>query len=151
MKFEKFLKGVGTHGEVINVGANQKWLCCGGVGMLIPNGVENLLGTTTDGKYLDTVKVLVTQPLDEPMELTKAILKEPTGGAKDIYRVFEGIFGYIVGISNADYGLLERGDRLGYCEINIPQDEGEDIQIKYLLVFDRQDNVIGFITGSELF
>ena len=151
MKFEKFLKGVGTHGEVINVGENQKWLCCGGVGMLIPKGVENLLGKPNDDQYVHIVTVLANQPLDEPLELKRASLLDPTGGAKDIYRVFEGDYGSIIGIDNADYGLLERGDLLGYCEVEIePQEDGTN-KVKYMLVFDRKENVIGFITGSELF
>lgn len=44
MKFEKFLKGVGTHGEVVTRVNGEKWLVCGGVGMVIPKGVDTLLG-----------------------------------------------------------------------------------------------------------
>ena len=45
MKFEKFLKGCGTHGQIVTRSNVDKWLVCGGVGMRVPRGVVNLLGS----------------------------------------------------------------------------------------------------------
>lgn len=152
MKFEKFLKQTGTHGTVIELNESEKWLVCGGVGMVIPRGVDNLLGTPTDCEYASIVDVLSKTQLDDPVTLKEAILLDPTGNAKSIYRVFETLLGDKVGITNADYGLLEKSDRLGYGEIETENIEtGKTETIKYLLVYNYTDEITGFITGSQKF
>lgn len=152
MKFEKFLKGVGAHGEVIERTEAEKWLVCGGVGMVIPRGVDNLLGTTKDNEYASIVDVIADAELDDALTLKEAILLNPTGNANAIYRVFESELGEKVGIINADYGLLEKKDLLGYGELEIPATESEEARtIKYVLVYDHQGNIQGFITGSDKF
>lgn len=152
MKFEKFLKSTGTHGTVIELNESEKWLVCGGVGMVIPHGVDNLLGTPTNSEYASIVHVLSNAEFDDPVNLVKAVLPDPTGNAKSIYRVFETDLGDTVGIINADYGLLEKSDRLGYGEIEGENTKTKETEtIKYLLVYDYDGNLLGFITGSNKF
>ena len=147
MKFEKFLKQTGTHGTVIERNESEKWLVCCGVGMVIPHGVDNLLGTSTNSEYASIVNALANAELDDPLTLKEAVLLDPTGNAKAIYRVFESYLGDTVAIINADYGLLEKSDLLGYGEI-----ETEDEKtVKYILVYDSNGNIQGFITGSDRF
>lgn len=152
MKFEKFLKQTGTHGIVIERSESEKWLVCGGVGMVIPRGVDNLLGTPTNSEYASIVDVLANAEYDDPVKLVRAVLLDPTGNAKSIYRLFETDLGDIVGIVNADYGLLEKSDLLSYGEIeteNIKTNKTETV--KYLLVYDHDGSILGFITGSNKF
>ncbi len=152
MKFEKFLKGCGTHGEVIERNEGEKWLVCGGVGMIIPKGVDNLLGKKWPEEYASIVDVLANAELDDKLTLKEAVLLDPTGNAGSIYRVFESEFGEIVGIINGDYGLLEKKDCLGYGEIEIDATESDPARtIKYVLVYDQTGNIQGFITGSAKF
>lgn len=153
MKFEKFLKSVGTNGEVIERNEAEKWLVCGGVGMVIPRGVDNLLGKKWDKDYASIVDVIANAELDDRLELKEAILLDPAGNAKSIYRVFESEFGERVAITNPDYGLLEKKDLLGYGEIELSKtDEDEEVCIvKYVLVYDHTGNIQGFITGSDKF
>lgn len=152
MKFEKFLKSTGTHGQVIEINEGEKWLVCQGVGMVIPNGVDNLLGITHNSDFADVLKMLVNTELDDPVTLKEAVLLDPTGNAKSIYRKFETILGDTVAIINADYGLLEKSDFLGYGEIEGENVEtGESETIKYLLVYDYNGSLIGYITGSTKF
>ena len=147
MKFEKFLKQVGTHGTVIERNESEKWLVCGGVGMVIPRGVDNLLGTSTNSQYVSIVNALANAEYDDPVNLVKAVLLDATGNAKAIYRVFETDLGDTVGISNDAYGLLEKTDLLSYGEL---ETEDEKI-IKYILVYDQTGSILGFITGSNKF
>lgn len=152
MKFEKFLKQVGTHGEVIERGESEKWLVCDGVGMIIPRGVDNLLGMRRDREYASIVDALATAEMDDPLTLIQAVLLDPTGNAKSIYRLFETRFGDVVGITNTDYGLLEKKDLLGYCEITIPKTETtNEYTVKYVLVYNQNGDIQGFITGSNNF
>lgn len=148
MKFEKFLKAVGTHGEVVEINESERWLVCGGVGMVIPMGVDNILGVPNKNDDVGhIVHVLTNLELDDPLTLCDARLFDPAGGTKDIYRVFETEIGDYVGIINADYGLLEKKDVLGYAEIETAEKE----TVKFALVYDASGNIQGFITGSEKF
>lgn len=150
MKFEKFLKGVGTHGEVVEVREGEKWLICEGVGMMIPKGVDNLLGSNTkvDDSLQGMVYLVSNVVLDDPLKLVDAVINEPSGNAKDIYRIFETDLGDRVGIINGDYGLLEKKDALGYFEVTLD----DDTTIKYIVVFDPKTlEAIGYITGSVKF
>ena len=158
MKFEKFLKQTGTHGTVIERNESEKWLVCDGVGMVIPRGVDNLLGTTGKSDYASIVEVIRLAEYDDPVRLIRAVLFDADGKAKDIYRVFQTELGDEVGIINSDFGLLEKKDLLGYFEIIVDCDEdGNDLPddeiktIKYIVVFDQKKEVVGFITGSQRF
>lgn len=155
MKFEKFLKGCGTHGEVIERNEGEKWLVCGGVGMIIPKGVDNLLGKKWPKEYASIVDVIANAELDDKLKLVDAVLLDPTGNAGSIYRVFESELGERVAIINGDFGLIEKKDLLGYGEIEVPKDDNEETDetmiIKYVLVYDQTGNIQGFITGSNKF
>lgn len=151
MKFEKFLKEVGTNGTVVEVNEFEKWLVCGGVGMIIPNGVDNLLGSKSNDANINLVKALSNAELDDELTLDRAVLKDPQGSAKSIYRIFESELGETVGIINGDYGLLEKTDALGYGEVIVPGKEGDEV-VKFVLVFNEYDKKLqGFIQGSRDF
>ena len=126
--------------------------------MKIPKGVEILLGSKWDDEYASIVDVISKIELDDPVSLSRAVLLEADGKASDIYRVFSSNFDEEIAICNADYGLLEKKDALGYFDLIIDVDEnGEALPedkvktIKYLVVFDNEGDVIGFITGSARF
>ena len=145
MKFEKFLKGVGTHGQILERDNGDKWLVCGGVGMRVPLGVENLLGAGEVGeKTKSIVEALVKADTDDKVELTRAVISKD-GKAGDIVRVFGDGLDIEVGIYNADFGLLEKAD-INLAEVEI---EDEANTTKYLLILDHEDQVIGFIQGKD--
>jgi hypothetical protein len=142
MKFEKFFKSAGTHGLIVKANAVDSWLLCGGVGMLIPVGVNNL-GVSVDPEPL-FMAIVKSEPDDDYLHLTEAILLEADGKANDIIRVFETDLGDRVGIMNKDYGLLEKKDRLTYLEI---EDDKTGITSRIMVVRDYDGNAIGDITG----
>ncbi len=143
MKFEKFLKGCGTHGQILERANGDKWLVCGGVGMKVPAGVVNLLGSGEVGeKTKKILEAIVKADTDDKVYLTRATI-EKDGKASDIIRVFGDGLDIEVGIYNADFGLLEKAD-IWLAEVEI---EDENIEAKYLLVLDGEDQVIGFIQG----
>lgn len=149
MKFEKFFKSAGTHGLIVKKSESETWLLCGGVGMKIPDGVNNL-GVNKDPDAL--FKAIVnSNSEDDLLVLKEAILKDPEGKANDIIRVFETDLGDRIGIYNASYGLLEKKDRLTYLEIeeDDPDHEDETKISKFIVVRDYDNNAIGFIAGSN--
>lgn len=149
MKFEKFFKLAGTHGLIVKKSEVETWLVCGDVGMRIPDGVNNL-GVNKDPDEI--FKAIVNSySEDDLLVLKEAILKDPEGKANDIIRVFETDLGDRIGIYNASYGLLEKKDRLTYLEIeeDDPDNEGETKISKFIVVRDYNNEVIGFIAGSN--
>ena len=153
MKFEKFLKGCGTYGQILERENGDKWLVCGGVGMRVPVGVVNLLGTGTVGEKTKTiVEVLIKADTTDKVALRRATIPAD-GKAGDIVRVFGDGLDIEVGIYNADFGLLEKSD-VNLAEVEIEDGDIEDprhsfLNDKYLLVLDRDDTVIGFIAGVK--
>lgn len=144
MKFEKFFKSAGTHGLIVKKSSGESWLICGGVGMRIPDGVNNL-GVSVDPEPL--FKAIVnSEPDDDYLSLTEAILLEADGKANDIIRIFETDVGDRVGIWNKEYGLLEKRDRLTYLEV---EDDETCITSKILVVRELNGEVVGFITGVD--
>lgn len=145
MKFEKFLKGCGTHGQILERANGDKWLVCGTVGMKVPNGVVNLLGSGEVGeKTAKILEALVKADTSDKVFLKRAIISKD-GKASDIIRVFGDMLDIEVGIYNADFGLLEKGD-YNLAEVEIEADDFRT-ETKFLLVLDRNDDVIGFIQG----
>lgn len=147
MKFEKFLKGCGTHGLVLERSNGDKWLICAGVGMLVPNGVVNLLGAgEVSEKTKNIVEALVRADTDDRVMLKRATIPAD-GKASNIIRVFGSIDDLSeqieIGIYNVDFGLLEKAD-INLAEVEI---EESDKVFKYLLVLNRDKEVIGFIEG----
>jgi len=146
MKFEKFLKGCGTYGQILERENGDKWLVCGGVGMRVPVGVVNLLGTGEVGeKTKAIVETLIKANTDDKVVLERATVTKD-GKAGDIVRVFGDGLGIEVGIYNGSFGLLEKSD-VNLAEVEI-EDENEKVT-KYLLVLDHTDAVIGFIVGTN--
>lgn len=147
MKFEKFLKGCGTHGQIVKRENGDKWLICGGVGMRVPAGVVNLLGAgEVSEKTREIVEAIVTADTDERIQLTEATLPAD-GKPSDIIRVFGDGYNR-VRVRNADFGLLERADvLLAYLEIVQEDDDLNELIDRFLLVLDPTEEVIGFIAG----
>lgn len=151
MKFEKFFKTAGTHGRIIKKNDVENWLLCGGVGMKIPAGVNNL---GLSDKPEEMFKAIVnSDPESDGLALKEAILEDPEGKANDIIRVFENVIFDRIGIYNADYGLLEKKDLISYLEIEVGEDNAtEDYPegtYRFIVVSDHEKNVIGFISGID--
>lgn len=144
MKFEKFLKGCGTHGQILTRYNEDRWLVCSGVGMKVPLGVVNLLGS---GEVTDKVKKLVEGLIradtDDKVDLIRASIPAD-GKASDIVRIFGDKLDIEIGIDNADFGLLEKCD-INLAEVEIEEAGDDFIDGKYLLILDQNDEVIGFI------
>lgn len=142
MKFEKFFKSVGTHGSIVKINDSEKWLVCGGVGMKIPIGVNNL-GVEAEPEAV--IKAIIHADTDEDvLTLDRAILNDPEGKANQIIRIFRNAFDTI-GIYNADYSLLERKDKLTYLEI---EDDENEITRSFVIVSNNYE-IIGFIEGCD--
>lgn len=150
MKFEKFLKSTGTHGQIFTRDNGDRWLICAGVGMKVPVGVVNLLGSGEVPEKIKTlVNGLVNADIDDKVHLTRATVSKD-GKASDIVRVFGDDLDIEVGICNVDFGLLEKAD-VNIAEVEIEESGDDNLDGKYLVILDRDDEVVGFIQGVNKF
>ena len=153
MKFEKFLKGCGTHGQILERANGDKGLICGDVGMRVPYGVINLLGSGVVGDKTKTiVEALVKADTDDKVVLHRATVNAG-GKGSDIIQIFGDGLDIVVGIYNSEFGLLDKAD-VNLAEVEIEDGDIDDPQhsfsgCKYLLILDREDQVIGFIQGVD--
>lgn len=148
MKFEKFLKQTGTHGQIFTRDNGDRWLICGGVGMKVPVGVVNLLGSGEVPEKVKTlVNALIKADIDDKVQLIKATVPAD-GKASDIVRVFGDDSLIEVGISNAAFALLEKSDN-NIAEVEIEESGDITIDGEYLLILDKSDEVVGFIQGLK--
>ena len=148
MKFEKFFKSAGTHGQIVKKSDKETWLLCGGVGMKIPNGVNNLGVSVEPTEVL--LSIINSVPDDDVLTLERAVILDPAGKASDIIRVFETDMGDQVSIYNAEYGLLEKKDYLTYLEIEVDgENENGDFMVekfKFMVIRDHSGDAIGYIS-----
>lgn len=144
MKFEKFVKRVGVHGKIVRNG-DDAWLICNGVGMLVPDGVKPF-GDVKEPN--DLIKAILKADIeDDELSLFRASLPYADSKPAEIVRVFKTDLDDEIGISNENFGLIEKNDRLVYLEIETSEDNVE----KFILVTDRVgDKIIGFISETLL-
>lgn len=142
MKFEKFVKRVGVHGKIVRNG-DDAWLICNGVGMLVPEGVKPF-GDVKEPN--DLIKDILKADIeDDELSLFRASLPYADSKPAEIVRVFKTDLEDEIGISNENFGLIEKDDRLVYLEIETSEDNVE----KFILVTDRVgDKIIGFISET---
>ena len=142
MKFKKFCEKVTPYGQIVKLDNGDEWLIGGGVGMKIPTGVVNILGSGVASEETKSLVYELTHAdTDERVYLTDAILLDADGKAADIIRIFGK-----ARITNKAYGLLEKGD------VNLSVATAEDEELNehmYLLVLDRDNAVCGFIRCIE--
>lgn len=142
MKFEKFVKRVGVHGKIVRNG-DDAWLICNGVGMLVPEGVKPF-GDVNEPN--DLIKAILKADIeDDELSLFRASLPYADSKPAEIVRVFKTDLDDEIGISNENFGLIEKDDRLVYFEIETSEDNVE----KFILVTDRVgDKIIGFMSET---
>lgn len=106
MKFDKFVKSVGSKGMILNDPENKcKWLKKDAVMMLIDC---DCVGSTC-------IIPEILKPYEyEQIEATLVRAELPTADAKakDILRVFKDPDGNEIKIGNAEFALIESGDRV---------------------------------------
>lgn len=113
MKFEKFLKNVGSYGTIFTDADEDKWLFCSNVMMKIPSNVTIL--SKNECKAPAFVQNVLNDFYCEgclSAELTKAILPHADSKPKDIQRIFEDAGKNKFVVCNSDFGLIERNDEV---------------------------------------
>ena len=150
MKFEKFVKALGSNGVIYERDGEERWLASHTCFMLIPLGTQSVTAVGVQIMPSAIDKMIDQIGHTAYASLTKAIMPYEDGGIKDCVRVFTTQAGDIsLPICNDDWSLIEKSD---FCEILYDYDqETETFTAKALLVKnypkfpDDEDELVGII------
>lgn len=153
MKFEKFVKTLGSSGIIYEKGVfKERWLSSLSALMLVPIGTRSVTGVAiqempeTVGKMIDQIG------RTEPVLLRKAVMPFADGKIKDCVRIFANDASDVrIAISNDDWSLIEKSD---YTEALYTYEDEKPVS-KALLVkkypqFPEDDmELVGIIFPTE--
>lgn len=154
MKFQKFVKSLGSDGVIYVRKNEERWLGFENVFMKIPDNIRSITASDILPMPGSVEKVINYDSFTDPCELYKAIMPYADGAIKDCIRIYVTENGMNkVGITNTDYSLIERKDCVEmYVKINAVEEtsEGKALVIKnYPTLASEEPVTIGIIFPAE--
>lgn len=148
MKFQKFVKSIGTEGIVYVRKNGERWLASQDVFMKIPDDIQSI--TASEVKEMpDTIESVINSDcFTDPCELRDAIMTCADGAIKDCVRIYATENNLCkIKISNAAYSLVEKKDVVEmYSKFD---SENEESVAKALFVkrfpFGEDEETVGVI------
>lgn len=111
MKFEKFVKSLGSNGVIYKRTNGEQWLASEAVFMRIPDNVRSVTATDIFDMPEGIEKIILSELSGDPCELHNAVMPFANAGIKDCIRIFATQNAITkIAIRNNDYALIERGD-----------------------------------------
>lgn len=150
MKFQKFVKSLGSNGIIYVRKNEERWLASGSAFMKVPEGIRSITASDISPMPDFLENIINYEAFTDPCELHKAIMPYADGGIKDCVRVFatENALSKIA-VRNNDYALIERGDLVeAYIKSNIEEEtyEAKALVIKeYPVMPEDEPELVGII------
>lgn len=150
MKFQKFVKALGSDGIVYNRKNGERWLASERVFMKIPEDIRSV--TCADiADMPDFVENIINyDSFTNPCDLAKAVMPYADGVIKDCVRIYETEDRQSkVAIDNGSYALIERKDTVEmYAQFDTESEtsEGKALVIKRPACLVSDEEVIGLIS-----
>lgn len=141
MKFQKFVKSLGSDGIIYVRKNEERWLASGTVFMKIPEGIRSITANEILPMPDFVESVINYDSFTDPCELHKAVMPTPTGVIKDCVRIYatEGALNKLP-ICNNDYTLIEKKDKVEmYVRVDTKSNDTEG----KALVIKQIDNSVG--------
>lgn len=111
MKFEKFVKSLGSNGVIYKRQNEEQWLASPSVFMRVPENVRTVTASDIFDMPPGIESIINGELSADPCDLHKAIMPYASAGIKDCIRIFATEPGDVkISIRNNDYALIERGD-----------------------------------------
>lgn len=149
MKFQKFVKSLGSDGIIYVRKNEERWLASGTVFMKIPEGIRSITANEILPMPDFVESVINYDSFTDPCELHKAIMPTPTGAIRDCIRIYatENALNTIA-ICNNDYSLIEKKDQVEmYVRVDAANEttEGKALVIKEPETLEEEAITIGVI------
>ena len=109
MKFQKFVKSLGSEGIIYVRKNEERWLASGSVFMKIPEKIRSITASDILPMPEAVEKIINYESFTDPCVLHRAVMPEADGVIKDCIRIYatENALN-TVAISTTDYTLIER-------------------------------------------
>lgn len=153
MKFQKFVKALGSDGIVFNRKNGERWLASDRVFMKIPEDIRSITASEITDMPDSVEGIINFDSFTDPCELHKAVMPHADGVIKDCVRIYatENALN-TVAIDNSSYALIERKDIVEmFCKYNSDDEtsEGEALVIKRPSDFTSDEEVVGLIFPTD--
>lgn len=153
MKFQKFVKALGSDGIVFNRKNGERWLASDRVFMKIPEDIRSITASEITDMPDSVESIINFDSFTDPCELHKAVMPYADGVIKDCVRIYatENVLN-TVAIDNSSYALIERKDIVEmFCKHNSDDEtsEGKALVIKRPSDFTSDEEVVGLIFPTD--
>lgn len=153
MKFQKFVKALGSDGIVFNRKNGERWLASDRVFMKIPEDIRSITASEITDMPDSVESIINFDSFTDPCELHKAVMPYADGVIKDCVRIYatENALN-TVAIDNSSYALIERKDIVEmFCKYNSDDEtsEGKALVIKRPSDFTSDEEVVGLIFPTD--
>lgn len=153
MKFQKFVKAIGSDGIVFNRKNGERWLASDRVFMKIPEDIRSITASEITDMPDSVEGIINFDSFTDPCELHKAVMPYADGVIKDCVRIYatENALN-TVAIDNSSYALIERKDIVEmFCKYNSDDEtsEGKTLVIKRPSDFTSDEEVVGLIFPTD--
>lgn len=155
MKFQKFVKSIGSDGVVYERKNGDCWLASDNVFMRIPEDIRSITASEIAPMPEPIENIINYESFTDPCELYKAVMPFANGAIKDCVRIYatENALNKIA-VSNSAYALIERKDSVEmYVKYNAADETGE---VKALVVKEQfspliedEPETVGLIFPTE--
>lgn len=155
MKFQKFVKALGSDGIVYNRKNGERWLASDKVFMKIPEDIRSVTCTEVADMPEFVGNIINYDSFTDPCDLHKAVMPYADGVIKDCVRIYatEGAQNKVA-IDNSAYALIERKDIVEmFVKFNAEEEtsEGKALVIKRPAKFSsaEDEEVLGLIFPTD--
>lgn len=154
MKFQKFVKSLGSNGIIFVRKNEERWLASTSAFMKIPENIRSITASDIVPMPEAIESVINYEAFTDPCELHKAIMPYASAGIKDCIRIFatENAIATIA-VRNNDYALIERGDLVEmYVKTNVEDEtsEGKALVVKERSIIpDEEPELVGIVFPIE--
>lgn len=153
MKFQKFVKALGSDGIVYNRKNGERWLASERVFMKIPEDTRSVTCADIADMPDFAENIIKYDSFTDPCDLSKAVMPYADGVIKDCVRIYatENALN-TVAIDNSSYALIERKDIVEmFCKYNSDDEtsEGKALVIKRPSDFTSDEEVVGLIFPTD--
>ena len=131
MKFQKFVKSIGSEGIIYVRKNEERWLASGNVYMKIPEKIRSITASDILPMPEPVEKIINCESFTDPCGLYKAVMPEADGAIKDCIRIYatENALNKVA-ISNPDYTLIEKKDCVEmYVKVNGEEETTEGLAL----------------------
>ena len=156
MRFQKFVKSIGSEGIIYQRKNGERWLASDNVFMRIPEDIRSITASEIVNPMPEAIENIIDyESFTDPCELYKAVMPCADGAIKDCVRIYatENALNKIA-ISNSAYALIERKDTVEmYVKYNAEDETGEAkaliVKEQLFPLIEDEPETVGLIFPTE--